>query len=182
MLQVIRQVGGAVFFTLILLSTQIISSFHLSLLNHLSSFSTRSSLFQLQGVDKDLRAAPLNPPPPPLLPKNRTAGLALFVDLEPLEIARQMTLMDWRIFSRIKPVELLNCAWSSEKLRHRSPNVLATSHTFNKWSNWVATIITLQPNVKVPNLLYLLIPPTTSLVLAPLSYFTSSALAPPPPG
>jgi len=105
----------------------------------------------LEGVDKERRAQHLAPPPPPILPKQgiKTSGLQLFFDLDSLELARQMTLMDWRIFSQIKSTEMLNCAWSSEKLKHRSPHVLAMISLFNKWSNWVCTIITLQPSIKI---------------------------------
>eukprot|EP01128_Nolandella_sp_AFSM9_P005157 TRINITY_DN2457_c0_g1_i1.p1 TRINITY_DN2457_c0_g1~~TRINITY_DN2457_c0_g1_i1.p1 ORF type:complete len:870 (-),score=175.46 TRINITY_DN2457_c0_g1_i1:2142-4751(-) len=103
----------------------------------------------LSGISKELRASINVPPPNPIIPKDRTPGLSLFLNLDSLEIARQITLMDWRVFSRIKSVELLNLAWSNPKLKHRAQNVLAMIHEFNKWSNWVATIITIQTNLKL---------------------------------
>jgi hypothetical protein len=40
-------------------------------------------------------------------------------DIDDLEFARQITLMDHYIYKNIKPVELFNLSWSKEKLKHR---------------------------------------------------------------
>ena len=45
-------------------------------------------------------------------------------DLDEMEVARQLTLPLFELYSRIKPAELFNQAWNSPKLRHRSPNVV----------------------------------------------------------
>jgi hypothetical protein len=73
-------------------------------------------------------------------------------DIDELELARQLTLVDFEIFRRIKvrpprdgavpsaaltfprsqPSELLNQAWSKPHLRHRAPNVTLLTDRFNK--------------------------------------------------
>eukprot|EP01122_Echinamoeba_exundans_P005448 TRINITY_DN15602_c0_g1_i1.p1 TRINITY_DN15602_c0_g1~~TRINITY_DN15602_c0_g1_i1.p1 ORF type:complete len:420 (+),score=42.44 TRINITY_DN15602_c0_g1_i1:246-1505(+) len=46
------------------------------------------------------------------------------LDLDPLEIARQLSLVDFDLASRIRPKELLNCAWTKKDKDITSPNVL----------------------------------------------------------
>jgi len=77
-------------------------------------------------------------PPEPIVPRNIfQAGLKL-ADISEEEIARQLTLQEFALYSKIEPTELLNKAWNTPKLRHRSPNVLAMIHRFNVVSEWVA--------------------------------------------
>jgi len=59
--------------------------------------------------------------------------------IEPEEIARQMTIVEHRIYKRIRSTELLNQAWNNKSLRHRSPNVLKLIHRFNQISKWVSS-------------------------------------------
>ena len=47
-----------------------------------------------------------------------------FIDIEPLELARQLTIMDGRLFSRITPQECLGKAWPKE-YGSGSPNISA---------------------------------------------------------
>ena len=47
------------------------------------------------------------------------------------ELAQQLTIMEHHIYKKIQPVELLNLAWSSAKLKHRAPNVLHMIDRFN---------------------------------------------------
>jgi hypothetical protein len=42
-----------------------------------------------------------------------------------VQIARQLTCIEYDLFARIKPTELLNQSWNKPHLQHRSPNVLA---------------------------------------------------------
>ena len=80
-------------------------------------------------------------PPYPIVPKKIfTSKLSLF-DLDELEIARQFTILNHNVYRKIKPSELLNQAWSKEKLRHRSPNVIEMIQIFNDMSSWVRTSI-----------------------------------------
>ncbi len=57
------------------------------------------------------------------------------------DIATHLTGMEYEIFKKIQPKELLNKAWSSPKLKHRSPNLLAMIDRFNTISHWVAFTI-----------------------------------------
>jgi hypothetical protein len=57
------------------------------------------------------------------------------------EIARQMTLIEFRIFSKLKGSELLNQAWNREKLKYKSPNVLDLISRANRISFWVASCV-----------------------------------------
>ncbi|SRR6266498_2664256 len=49
------------------------------------------------------------PPPPPILPKN--IKKLKFLDIDPLEIARQLTIIESKLYNKIQPVECLNKAW-----------------------------------------------------------------------
>ncbi|CAG8778456.1 9385_t:CDS:2, partial [Acaulospora colombiana] len=53
------------------------------------------------------------PPPPSILPKNMKK--IKFLDLDPLEIARQLTIIESKLYNKIQPVECLNKAWSKEE-------------------------------------------------------------------
>ncbi|EGC37703.1 hypothetical protein DICPUDRAFT_46357 [Dictyostelium purpureum] len=88
------------------------------------------------------------PAPEPKVPKNIwSASLDIF-SVEEEEIARQLTLMDFEIFSNIKSTELLNQSWNKPKLRYRSPNVLTLINRFNEISQWTATSILSYERVK----------------------------------
>jgi hypothetical protein len=81
------------------------------------------------------------PPPEPRVPRNIfSPGLAL-ADVDEEEVARQLTVQEWKLFTKIKPVELQSQAWSKPKLKHRAPNVLAMIGHFNALSNWVSLTI-----------------------------------------
>ncbi|KAL6047267.1 Guanine-nucleotide dissociation stimulator CDC25 [Balamuthia mandrillaris] len=93
------------------------------------------------------------PPEPVVLFKNIFSRNLTFNDMDELELARQMTLIEFDIFQQIKPSELLKCAWSKAKLKSRAPHVLQLSDRFNRVSLWVAHIIlscrTIKMRVKV---------------------------------
>jgi hypothetical protein len=87
-------------------------------------------------------------PPEPKVPKSIfTLSLDLF-DVDDEEIARQITLMDFEIYSSIKLSELLNQSWNKPKLRHRSPNVIRMINRFNEMSQWVASSILRQEKIR----------------------------------
>lgn len=52
-------------------------------------------------------------PPPPILPKN--IKKLKFLDIDPLEIARQLTIIESKLYNKIQPVECLDKAWSTEE-------------------------------------------------------------------
>ena len=69
-------------------------------------------------------------------------------DLDPTEIARQLTLIEWNLFRRIAPKELLSLSWSKKDKEFRSPNVLKMIARFNEVSNWICVQILTELDVK----------------------------------
>jgi son of sevenless-like protein len=47
-----------------------------------------------------------------------------FMDIDPLELARQLTIMDGRLFAKITPQECLGKAWPKE-YGSEAPNISA---------------------------------------------------------
>jgi hypothetical protein len=78
-----------------------------------------------------------HPPPPPCLPKTmENIGI---LEFEGLEIARQMTLIQWELFHAIKPSEFMNQSWNRKQYHHLSPNI----RKMIKFSNFVSLFILL---------------------------------------
>eukprot|EP00735_Rhodelphis_limneticus_P013211 TRINITY_DN677_c0_g1::TRINITY_DN677_c0_g1_i1::g.28801::m.28801 TRINITY_DN677_c0_g1::TRINITY_DN677_c0_g1_i1::g.28801 ORF type:complete len:859 (-),score=212.78,sp/Q54PQ4/GEFA_DICDI/36.55/4e-93,sp/Q54PQ4/GEFA_DICDI/47.37/8e-07,RasGEF/PF00617.14/6.1e+03,RasGEF/PF00617.14/7.7e-55,RasGEF_N/PF00618.15/1.6e-23 TRINITY_DN677_c0_g1_i1:289-2865(-) len=69
--------------------------------------------------------------------------------IDGLEIARQLTLMEYDDYSAILPQELLDLAWSKAKLRYRAPNVLKMIHRSNSLSLWVVESIVAEPKLRL---------------------------------
>jgi len=76
--------------------------------------------------------------PPPILPRN--LNYLRFLDIDPLEIARQLTIIESKTYTLIQPIECLNKAWS-EKENSPAINVKAMIEFSNKTTGWVATAI-----------------------------------------
>jgi hypothetical protein len=85
------------------------------------------------------------------------------LDVDEEEIARQLTLVDFAIFSSIKvfrrlvapllsntlqPTEFLNQAWNMPKLKQRSPNIICALQHFSYISVWVSNTILKTERVK----------------------------------
>lgn len=67
--------------------------------------------------------------PAPIWPKNPKKFKVL--DIDTLELSRQLTLMDSQMFQKIKPVECLNKAWS-DKDSDRAANIKAIIELTNR--------------------------------------------------
>ncbi len=77
------------------------------------------------------------PPPDPIVPRELFFPNRLSLNIiDELELARQLTIQTWKVFARIKPVELQNQAWNKKK--HTAPNVIAITDLFNTFSGHVA--------------------------------------------
>ncbi|KNC50275.1 Ras guanine nucleotide exchange factor A [Thecamonas trahens ATCC 50062] len=63
-------------------------------------------------------------------------------DLPIVEFARQETLLEYALYSKIQPKELLGLAWSKKGKEELAPNVLGLIRRFNAMSLWVVTEIT----------------------------------------
>jgi len=100
------------------------------------------------------------PPPVPIIPKPKmmmmigggvssatsspapaAAAPLEFMDVDPIELARQITLIDYELFGQIRAMELLNQSWNKPKLKHRSPHVLEMIQRFNTLSKWLCGVI-----------------------------------------
>ncbi|RCH80459.1 hypothetical protein CU098_002355, partial [Rhizopus stolonifer] len=78
--------------------------------------------------------------PEPILPKNLKRIKLL--ELDPLELARQMTMMDFKLYNRIKPVECLDKNWGKpEQEGHIAANVRASIEHSNQVTAWVTDSI-----------------------------------------
>eukprot|EP01129_Flabellula_baltica_P014536 TRINITY_DN6981_c0_g1_i1.p1 TRINITY_DN6981_c0_g1~~TRINITY_DN6981_c0_g1_i1.p1 ORF type:complete len:1107 (-),score=304.83 TRINITY_DN6981_c0_g1_i1:11-3331(-) len=92
---------------------------------------------KLRGEDTQTTAFVNTNPPKPIL-KNSTGNLT---DMDPEEVARQLTLVEWDLWKKIEPWECLNLAWTKKDKEERAPNLLTMIDRFNLVSGWVASTI-----------------------------------------
>ncbi|KTW29649.1 hypothetical protein T552_00858 [Pneumocystis carinii B80] len=83
---------------------------------------------------------------PPILPKNLRKFKLL--DLDPLEVARQLTLIESKIYNKIKPIEFLNKAWSKHVCNSIAENIRSMILKSNQITGWVTQTILSQTEVK----------------------------------
>ena len=57
------------------------------------------------------------------------------------DIAQQLTLLDFQLFQKIGPTELLNQAWNKSDGHIKAPNILHLTSRFNSIAFWVACCI-----------------------------------------
>ncbi|KAG0786214.1 hypothetical protein G6F62_008052 [Rhizopus arrhizus] len=85
--------------------------------------------------------------PEPILPKNLKRIQLL--ELDPQELARQMTIMDFRLYNRIKPVECLDKNWGKPDCEvHIAANIKALIEHSNQVTAWVTDSILTREEVK----------------------------------
>lgn len=77
--------------------------------------------------------------PKPRMPSKRP--LRTVLQVSPIELARQLTLVEYDIFARIKPIELVEKAWMEPDKVKRAPNVMALVSHFNQAVQWFITQI-----------------------------------------
>jgi len=92
-----------------------------------------------KGFVKRIIPNPGREAPIPIFPKSLRNRIR-FIDLDPMEIARQLTLMCSRLYNQIQPVECLNKAWS---IKENSPavNIKMMIEMSNQVSGWLALTI-----------------------------------------
>jgi son of sevenless-like protein len=73
-------------------------------------------------------------PPPPINPKG-TKKLKL-LDIDALELARQLTILESQLYQKIRPMECLQR--SREQKTDHNDNIAAVIQTSNRIANWVA--------------------------------------------
>ncbi|KAF3015350.1 hypothetical protein E8E14_010950 [Neopestalotiopsis sp. 37M] len=87
--------------------------------------------------------------PAPIMPKNMKK--LKFLDIDVTEFARQLTIIESKLYGKIKPSECLNKTWQkkiSEGEPEPAPNVKALILHSNQMTNWVAEMILAQMDVK----------------------------------
>jgi len=77
--------------------------------------------------------------PTPIIPKTEK-----FSDFDPLEVARQLCLLESSIFQVIHPKELLNQSWI--KAKDVAPTIVKLTKAFNDLAAWINTEIVNQPH------------------------------------
>jgi hypothetical protein len=65
-------------------------------------------------------------------------------DCDPLEIARQLTLIEFELFSKIKPREFVGLSWMKDDKEQKAPNIIKMVRWSNHVIKWLATEIVTQ--------------------------------------
>eukprot|EP00003_Mantamonas_plastica_P004261 TRINITY_DN13386_c0_g1_i3.p1 TRINITY_DN13386_c0_g1~~TRINITY_DN13386_c0_g1_i3.p1 ORF type:complete len:611 (+),score=174.63 TRINITY_DN13386_c0_g1_i3:1044-2876(+) len=86
--------------------------------------------------------------PKPILPKKKRNKPLSLLHIAPEEMARQLTLLEHRMFLRLKPSEFMNTSWNTARASTQAPNIMAMIKQFNIVSQWVATEIVLEVDDK----------------------------------
>ncbi|KAI9199222.1 ras guanine nucleotide exchange factor domain-containing protein [Polychytrium aggregatum] len=74
----------------------------------------------------------------------------LFADFDPLEVARQITLIEFELFSAIKPREFLDLAWMKDDKEKLAPNIMKMARWSNHVVRWLITeIVTIKDQPKI---------------------------------
>ncbi|KAJ6242916.1 guanine nucleotide exchange factor [Anaeramoeba flamelloides] len=80
--------------------------------------------------------------PKPIIPKLLSNEQQLtFMDINEKEFMRQITLMEFDLYQKIKPREFLNQAWTKKNKEQLAPNICNFTKFFNLISNWMANEI-----------------------------------------
>jgi len=79
--------------------------------------------------------------PVPILPSLFNGEHFDFIDIDPLEIVRQLCIIDYEKFQKIPPKEFLNQKWNKEGKEKEAPGIVSVTKRFNKMSFWVTTLI-----------------------------------------
>ena len=87
---------------------------------------------------------------PDVLPSTATAGALLFMGIAPRELARQLTLLEHKLFRAMRLSELTDVVWQDARLRDaRAPNVVAFTDFSDTVSTWVATEVVLAGDLRL---------------------------------
>ncbi|KAJ3302781.1 hypothetical protein HDV03_004598 [Kappamyces sp. JEL0829] len=71
------------------------------------------------------------------------------VDLDPLEAARQLTLIEFELFCKIKPREFVGLSWMKDDKETRAPNIIKMVRWSNHVIQWLVTeIVSQKDNIK----------------------------------
>jgi len=69
------------------------------------------------------------------------ATAAAILNVEPREFAEQIALMNFYLFEKISPSELLSGAWTKKDAEEKCPRITAITRFFNQKSRWAEQVI-----------------------------------------
>src|SRR5690348_13936561 len=95
----------------------------------------------------------------------------MFLEWNAVQVAEQITLLDYEIFKKIgvcmrasflgglllirfQAPELQGNAWNNEKKKHIAPNVLQLINRINQLGYWVAMLVLIQPSALARQQMY----------------------------
>ncbi|KAF9184154.1 hypothetical protein BGZ51_003518 [Haplosporangium sp. Z 767] len=86
--------------------------------------------------------------PQPITP--RSLKKIKFLELDPLEFARQLTIMEATVYNKIRPVECLAKAWMSEdpEMAAKAVNIKKMIETSNLYANWINELVLSEKELK----------------------------------
>lgn len=73
-------------------------------------------------------------PPTPQIPKIPSGRTLHLLDITPIELARQMTILESQLYAKIRPLDCLNKAWSVGDNPDSGPNIRAMILNSNRVS------------------------------------------------
>ncbi|KAK5667389.1 hypothetical protein QVD99_005990 [Batrachochytrium dendrobatidis] len=117
---------------------------------HLNEFKLLAGHFRGVIRRREALYAAYSPPPSEIAPVLTTSKLG-FIDFEPAELAKHLTLREQEYLNAIKPIQFLLRVWSNEKdpIIEREVRPLNDAvNAFNTVSFWVATEVCTQPEIK----------------------------------
>ncbi|KAG0378908.1 hypothetical protein BGX24_002402 [Mortierella sp. AD032] len=125
-----------------------------SLMRHSMSFAAVQIIKLVEkreASDGSLRKMVLNlttQAPQPITPRNLKK--IKFLELDPLEFARQLTIMEASAYNKIKPVECLAKAWTSEdsEIAAKAVNIKKMIETANLYANWINELVLMEKDTK----------------------------------
>ena len=103
-----------------------------------SSLTSLVSSKKSEGSNKEIAVS--GEAPSPRLPPTVAAFLSL-LDVDPLEMARQLCLIEYAAFRRVETAEFLGQGWTKRDKALRSPNIMRVIERFNRVSMWVQTTV-----------------------------------------
>eukprot|EP01028_Stygiella_incarcerata_P008190 TRINITY_DN349_c2_g1_i1.p1 TRINITY_DN349_c2_g1~~TRINITY_DN349_c2_g1_i1.p1 ORF type:complete len:2015 (+),score=552.66 TRINITY_DN349_c2_g1_i1:127-6171(+) len=105
-------------------------------------------------VEEEMKVVFVSAPPRIQLPKNlkKVPSLSSFtfnvLDWPAMEIARQMTLIEYDMFRRIEPKECLGNAFLKKDKASRAPHIVSMTRHFNDTSRWVIETILAEKDLR----------------------------------
>lgn len=75
-------------------------------------------------------------------------GSKLLLKLRPIDIAKQLTLLEKELFCKITTSDLMMAAWKKKDKAQGAPNVVKIIEWFNKIAAWAQTVVVVTENLR----------------------------------